>query len=405
MKSLVIAWGKAGMLLFGGAVLWLAGVYLGGIFMFLFLFYTGLLGFSLVQVLVSLSVIKIYQSFSTEHPIKGEGIGFSLVLANESLLPGCRLKMKYRHVQPGVTVRDDGRELYLGIGKEYKSRFEVHCPYRGIYTIGLEYLEFSDLTGFLHVRKSVEYRTFYVLPRVIRIVSPLKSIGNRYSACSSNIGTEQDFGQFESFKPYREGESVRHISWKKFITTGQPLLKEYGKTSEPGMRIYLDTRRTRDSFRNFLEMEDCSIEILVAFVKYCIDASIPVSVRGAGRHDFDFRYASGEDAQLFHVFHKHTSEIDFSPHSVSPLALFESDTELEGEWGGSVVFITCHNDMEIYDFIERNARGLFAVIVNQSGFTDTEIRQNVRYFEYLRDRGAKIFTVTGADTIAEDLAR
>ena len=407
MSTIRISWGKAGLLLFGGLILWLAGMYLGSFFIFLYYTYIGIIGFSLLQVLWSLTFIKIHQSFSTEHPVKGEAIGYSVILANESVLPGCQVKLLYRLVQPGVVIEDDGKELYLGIKTEYRNRFSVHCPYRGVYTIGLEYLEFADLTAVLRIRKAVEYRTFYVLPRVIRIESPLRSISNRYSASSSVIGTEQDFGQFESFKPYRAGESVRHFSWKKFITTGQPLIKEYGRTSEPGMRIYLDTRRIEEPGRNFLEMEDCSVEILVALVKYCMDNTIPVSVRGAGRHDFDFQYAAGQDGEVFHVFHRHTSEIDFSPHSVSPLNLFESDNELEGEWGGSVVFITCHNDVELFDFVERNTMNcdLFAAVVNRSGFTETELLQSTHYFEHLKDRGVSVFTVESANTIAEDLSR
>ena len=401
-------WGRIGFIVFGLLLAWLAGIYLTGIFLFLYYSLVFIVVFSVLQALFTVSSIRVYQSFSTERPVKGESILYTVSVSNELVIPSSRIKLFYRLVQPGVFITEDYNELYLGYRAEYKKKFSVKCPYRGIYTVGLDFIEIRDLLGILTVRRPAEFRTFYVLPRVNTINSPLKGIYNRHTASVSSSGLEQDPALFEGYKPYRSGESIRHISWKKFIATGRPLLKEYGKTAEPGIRIYLDTRRISGDEHNFLEMEDCSVEILVAFVKYCMDGFIPVSVRCAGQKEFDFEsIPSGRDHIPFARFHHDTSDIMFHEEAVSPLNQFFSDTALGGEWGGTVLFITHLNDMEIFEFVERYSGDseIVACIVNRSGFTPREMNRSGVFLEHLIERKTKIFCVDSANTIAGDLMR
>lgn len=391
---------------FALALLQLGRYYVGGIFDYAFVVMLIIPVVSTIHMVLSISAVKYHQHFDTDHPIKGEILTYTLSLANESSIPTVPIKIKYRTVKPGVETTLPDLTVSLKAGERLERDYAISCPYRGVYTVGLEQFELTDLLGWVRVRRPVWHRTFYVYPRVLEVDYPF-AIGYAGEInTGTNPGASEDYAQFEGLTQYRHGQSTRHVAWKKFAALGEPYIKSYGRTSEPGVSIYVDLRRHEPLSPAVLEREDCSIEIMVSLVKYFLDRSVPVTVTAMGRSRYTF---SADDPGQFPRFHKDTVNLMFSD-TISPTELYRGDVQTTA-LPTSVIFITHMADPDLLGILEDTSaadderRSLFAAIFNETTMPERDKERSKPYFDSIRNRGGRVVLVEGPDTIAEDLRR
>ena len=403
-KYLEIRWSGIFILVFTLLLFQLARQHIGLRFDYIFFALLALPIFTTVHLVVSLSSVKYHQTFDTDHPTKGEVLKYTLLLANESLLPSVPMRIRYRTVQPGSDAHIPDLEISLKRGERAERSYDISCPFRGIYTVGLELLEVQDMLGWIKIRRPVWHRTFYVYPRVIEVTYPFDIGTTSDLNTGPNPGASQDYSLFENLVPYREGQSIRHLAWKKFISVGEPFLKSYGKTSQPGVSLYIDLRRDEEPSPEVLEREDCSIEILVALVKYCLDRSIPVSVNAMGQSRYSFY---GSDPSEFGKFHKDTVNILFHD-TISPAELYRADVQ-GSVLPASVVFITHLLDQEILTILEESVSApagvdtMVGAIINQTGMSSNVKESSTHYFDSIREKGGNVLLVEGPDAIASTI--
>ena len=262
----------------------------------------------------------------------------------------------------------------------------------------------QDLLGWITIRRPVWHRTFYVYPRIVEVAFPF-SIGTTSDLNTGpNPGASQDYALFENLVGYQAGQSIRHMACKKFIALGEPFLKSYGKTSQPGISLYVDLRRQVHPTPDILEREDCSMEILVAIVKYCLDRSIPVTVNAMGQSRYEF---SASDSGDFRRFHRDTVNILFHD-TMSPGELYRTD--MQGSVNpASVVFITHVLDPEIITILEEStshptgSETMVAAIINQTSMAADLKESSTYYFNSIRERGGKVVLVESPESISESL--
>jgi uncharacterized protein (DUF58 family) len=381
----------------------LAGSYVVPFFFCVFLLLLLLPVVSLCCLLLGFLSLKYHQEFSTEHPVKGEWVAHRLALSNETFLPLHHVRVRFKAVHPGMAEQQPDFQAYLRARGRLEREYRIHCPFRGIYTVGLQTLEAQDPLHLFTLRRPVWYRTFYVYPRVL----PLKGFttglerSERLSQGSST-GAVPDYALFSRLRSYRRGESLRHVSWKKFAATGHPYLKEYDTSAEPGVSIYFDLREMDLPVLKALETEDVSVEILVALVKFYLDAGVPVSVHAPGRSLFHFRGSSPTD---FQAFHKATMELLFQ-RTISPAALYRSDRQSGSADGSSVILVSHLFDAETFALVEDALAGEqpVSLVLNQNGCSREQRRQLQPYLDTLKDRGANIRLVRGPESISEELS-
>ena len=404
MKRLLsIRFEKLAFYLLGFLVLYLAGAYLGGFFMTLFAVYILLPVLSVLQLLITALSLKYHQEFSTNHPLKGQEVNYTITLSKESIFPSSHVNISFKSSNQIVTDSnfEDIREC-PGRDDSFIQVKTIKCPFRGIYTVGLESLEIQDTLRWITVNLPVWYRTFYVYPRIIELSSVQLGLQGTMSHLSGAVsGSVQDYTLFETLKNYRPGEAIRHIAWKKFAAAGEPFLKTYDTTSQPGITLYLDTRRRAPASYQVLAEEDCSVEIAVALVKYFMEREIPVSVHAAYWERYQF---SGYDESLFSRFHHNTVNIRFQP-GPSPAELFRSDIADNRLTTNSVLFITQMVDPEIIALTENSSDGGIStvVVINLSGYDEEEKEKARQIITSVRDRGGKVFLVNDTESIKEDL--
>ena len=401
-----IRWGAVGLYVFLFLLIQLGRFHIGLAFDYLMFVMLFLPIASVIHLFISIGSVKYHQEFDTDHPIKGQELTYTLLLANESYLASAPISISFRTVQPGSPLHIEDLRLSMKRGERSEHAYTISCPYRGIYTVGLERMEMTDLLGWITIARPVWHRTFYVYPRVLDAEYPFDIGDVSDLSTGPNPGASQDYSLFESLVPYRHGESVRHMAWKKFFALGEPFLKSYARTSQPGISIYLDLRRREEPVPAVLEREDCSIEILVSLAKYFFDRSVPVSIHAMGQTRYGF---SGEGPAAFERFHKDTVNILFT-HTVSPAALYRGDAH-EVAQRTSVLFITHLLDPEIIEVIEDTLESSateaseVACILNQSGMDETELEASRNLFDALHERGGNVLLVRSSESISGDMRR
>ncbi len=403
MRMISVRPGAAGVYLFMMYILYLTGVYFGSIYYVLFLTTVFLSIFSLVSITMTGFSLRYNQEFSTDHPLKGEDIVYTFSATKESGFPSTPVRAVFRNVRQGMDVTIPDVRFYPTPNRRFEFNYSIHCPYRGVYTMGLDALELIGIFNLLSFRIPAWTRTFYVYPRIITIGhAPFTEYGGALSQPGTARGREEDYTLLESLVQYRAGLPIRHIAWKKFASLGEPVLKAYNASSRPGITIYLDTRRRGPESDAALAAEDCSVEILVALVKYYTEQNIPVSVYGDGWDRFIF---PGRDDAMFHEFHRSTIGVFFSSR-LSPAEIFYADAGDSQFRASTVLFVTHHIDPEIMTLAELGSHDTACgAILNLSSRSASERLEIEATVEHLKERGALLHTVRNADAIKEDLER
>jgi uncharacterized protein (DUF58 family) len=385
-------------------LVYLAGSYVSPFFLFLFVILLVLPIASLLYLVLTFFSLKYYQEFSNEHPAKGESVVYRLSLANETVLPLHCLTVEFAAIRPFMEEVLPRFTTYVRAKSRIEKRYEILCPFRGIYTVGLESLAAEDPLHFFVFRRQIWHRTFYVYPRVL----PLRSFStgverSERPAQGSSTGAVPDYALFSRLRAYRHGESLRHLAWKKFASTGTPFLKQYDTSAEPGVTIYLDLRQTRLTGLEALATEDVSVDILVALVKFYLDREVPVTVRAPGRSPYTFR---GIDRSDFQRFYLSTMELLFQP-AISPAALYHLDRQTGGYESSSAIIVSHFFDPEVFAAVDESLSGEnpVALVLNRSGYTHEQRNTALPYLHSLSERGASIRFVDGPGEIIESLER
>ena len=143
------------------------------------------------------------------------------------------------------------------------------------------------------------------------------------------------------------------------------------------------------------------MDTLVALVKYYLDHSVPVAVRAPGRSVYSFR---GTSRSAFQRFYLSTMELLFQP-TISPAAFYRLDKQTGGYQSTSAIILTHLLDPEIFSTVERSlaAETPVALILNRSGYTQTERRAVATYLYSLSEKGANIHFVDTPEDITESL--
>ena len=411
-----------GIYLFAVVLTYLAAAYLGDFFAVFATVFILLPLASLIILLIAAAGLRYSQHFSNEQPVKGQELQYRCIIENGSALPLPRVRAVFRAIRPtaagadpgaaaaGMPARgqgaigtrdgDDGMLTYLP-GHQFVEREQtVQLPYRGSYTVGLDRIELSDTLQLFTVRPPVRVREFRVYPRILPISAFQPGTERRLGTSEvGSLGTLPDYSLFNHLREYRRSESVRHLAWKKFASTGVPVVKEYDSTSEPAVSIYVDLRPVPDSAEDVLLTEDVTVEALVALVNHFLQRNLPVTVRAASRAMYEF---IGDHASDFGRFYESTFELLFVS-DISAARLYE--THLESGMNtevNSMFFITHLLDPEILLLLEEQRTSNFQVtlIHNQ---TAQPGEQHTGYFNRLREQGTRVVSLRSAATITADL--
>ncbi len=389
-------------------ILYLTGFYFGGWFLFIFYLLLFFLILNVIHIILTALFLKYSQEFSTTHPVKGEGVDYSWYFIMESFVPGCRITLSLIGTLGIGETESEKVEFFPGSRKIFTRKYTIRCPFRGIYTLGIEKLVVSDTFGWMEVRLPVWHKTFYVYPRVIPLEEHSSGVyGDAKRPAGSAEGNAQDFSLYRNLREYQRGDNVHHIAWKKFAALGEPFVRVYENTSWPGITLYLDTRRTGPADYSILEAEDTSVEILVALVRYFMNAGIPLYIRSG---EWRPNPIDEENIQSFKDFFDSTMNLYFrqsGPGSVDPYSLFIMDVEDRNLRTGTIIVISHIFDNGVTQLFSESfrKRTIISGIINCTGMNQKERTGALDFAARINEHRERLFTVAGPMTIKEDLEK
>jgi hypothetical protein len=381
-------------------IMYLAGVYFGTFLFSLFLMFLVLPVLSFVSFLVWLTGISCSQDLSRAAPVKGDEVELRIAVRNRSVLPISHLRVHFAAVSEALRAELEDFEVFLSARRSHRAVYRIACPYRGTYRLGVRGVTVTDHLGFFSVRRRIEPINITVYPRVLKIprfapVSKDVEGSGRYSSA----GLLPDPTLFHQLKEYRDGDSMKHIYWKKYASTGKPYLKEYDYTKRAGVRIYFDTRPSRRWDVNRLAQEDASVEALVAIVRYLLVHRVHTTVLGGTYPSLIF---TGEHFGAFSRFYRAAARILFT-RGLSPIKHFQADRfagEVESQ---TCIFVTHNVDPEITHVAEGSGAFDTILVLNRVGISNRRTDRFDALTIEARRSGRRVVQLRSTDSIYEDL--
>jgi uncharacterized protein (DUF58 family) len=352
--------------IFGLLVFYLAGVYLGGVLL-IFFFAALLLPFlSFAFTLSAFLKLRYHQDFSNDHPRKGETVEYRLSVKNEGLLPSSPILLRFRGGRVDDALGLAEHAFSLLPSRSYGLERRIRCPYRGIYTVGLERLAVADQLGWLRLPLPVFSRTFYVYPRILNLDS--LNVGSHADAPRSRslgAGREEDNTLFRGVRTFQDGDDPRYIHWRKFASLGVPLVRSFDTAAEPGVSLVLDTRPVPADRGDPLAVEDSSIEIALSLARRLMRLGVPCSFLVEGRPPVEL--IPGLET-TFEELHRESINFFFRA-MYAPSTLLGAYRESRREAGRSAVFVTHILDPELLTLVGAGRPGVHqtGVVLNGLG--------------------------------------
>lgn len=199
--------------------------------------YAVLYGFLLSFLLGILYVVKmkngIYMKTEMDRNLYfcGEQGEYILIIQNLTLLPIPYLTIKNR-VLADLDPKYKGQSISLNIDEKKIIKGKVNFKVRGIYNLGDNDLNISDLFSIFEIRK---YYNFHEVIKVYPRISDIKGIEvNGYNLIRNIVnfkGTLEDISAVKDIRKYNEGDSLKKVHWKLSAKYGQLYVKNFDNVS------------------------------------------------------------------------------------------------------------------------------------------------------------------------------
>ncbi|HBG65680.1 MAG TPA: hypothetical protein DDW78_04355 [Treponema sp.] len=282
--------------------------------------------FALLYLLVSWEKYAWYQTFSTNHPHKGESIRFEIHLANDGCFPlsggTCRFVIPGKEQQLPLPVG-----FLPGMPAHSTYTEDIACPYRGTYTAGIRAIILRTPLGIIQVEIITQPQIFYVFPELYTPGSSLEAymttIGSMLPGERIGMG---DTSVFEYATPLREQMPSRGILWKRWAATGIPSCAVYGETRSRGIAIVIDLYPCcpEPEAQEKLAAEDILMSAAFSVMRYL--ASHRISVRLFCGSEQEGTLIDSEEA--FRKLYDRSANIIFSDTSFPAAAFAEENTAM-----------------------------------------------------------------------------
>ncbi len=230
---------------------------------------------SLAHLAATWAAFGFHEEFSTDHPLKGDVIRYSIHLRNGLPVPAASGRCRFASAGPASRGFEE-LALQLGGGESTSRESRIACAYRGVYVIGARSFLYRGTLGILELEHEVEPRVFYVYPEIVRLgslVDRLAEGGGEERASSG--GGSPDPTVIDGLRPLADGRPAGRIAWKRWAATGVPCEPIEGRSSAYGLRVVLDLRPPLAEGEDRLAAEDLAVTAAYSLLARLVEAGIP----------------------------------------------------------------------------------------------------------------------------------
>ncbi|GAB1483347.1 hypothetical protein MASR2M78_21630 [Treponema sp.] len=276
---------------------------------------------SIAHLILSWRFFTFHQSFSTDHPLKGETVRYELHMVNEGPIPLACGDCGFSRPGPTALIASHVRTP-AGIKEAFTHREEIHCPWRGTYEIGLTEIRFRDALSIVEIAEYTEPRIFYVYPELVSLSPSVASLARSSGSDTAGTGTlDCDASIFEYLAPLRVGSAPRRLAWKRWAATGIPAEVVTGQSRSSALRLVLDLRSCSPLRAQKLQAEDLAMSAVFSVLLEFVRQEIPVELILGGEE----QGVMVDTMETFHQLFEASTNILFSDYRF-PLAAFVPGT-------------------------------------------------------------------------------
>ena len=221
----------------------IAGRYTG-IRLFYIIFFVQLLLLGVVVVVNywTLHSFRFVQSLDTDRAVKGGSVKLSVQITNETAIPMSLMEMRIAVAAPG---RMEPFSLCVSPFSQVSFDFPIDLPYRGVYEIGIQEIQITDVFGLTSITYEMKRLPWYhMLPLTVVPRSPA-------AGRAAEVFDEKLFGDtglspassgesIATARPYVQGDALKRVNWKVSARYAQLFVKQYDTPIRENVVILLD---------------------------------------------------------------------------------------------------------------------------------------------------------------------
>ncbi len=222
---------------------------------------------------------KYTQEIDKKFVTKGEKVKFIFSVCNEDLLLYPYLNVAFYGAKNIFSRQFQSKNFSLLPLKDKSFSFELECRYRGVYDVGIEYVDIHDLLGLFSLRYKVfEPKYVTVHPRIVKL--DRFHISTNFISDSQTLQNNryEDMTTVSDIRDYAYGDSFKRVHWKLTSKLNRLMVKNFQNTSETNATLILDLQRNRYSFEENTIIEDKVIESALAVMYYCLNNWLSTSL-------------------------------------------------------------------------------------------------------------------------------
>lgn len=211
-----------------------------------FVLFLALILLALLALLVNLYAawtFSFLQQTSASQVLHGDRVHLQLQIHNEKALPYPLLRIQINRAEDPEPAR-----LEFNLAPHSQRDFDVplHCPYRGLYQVGMTVIDFIDCFNLVRLPFDLRHLPYYRMPELLVLpsfdpgVTPPGQAQVRQAAAHLARPSDDNSEPYATIRPYQPGDSRREIHWKASLRQQTLLTRQYGQAIEPQVLLILD---------------------------------------------------------------------------------------------------------------------------------------------------------------------
>ncbi len=217
---------------------------------------------------------SIYQKLEGKTFVSNHAIPYFFTLQNEDHFAFAALRVFFYSDYSSLLDLTDGVEYELLPGTGVTRDTSLICRYRGVYNVGIRYVEITDYLRLFRVRcKNREPLEVNIRPDVI----PLEELRSFRLPRILRREIDREASVLQpTVRAYAPGDSPRRIHWKASAREGRLLTRRSADEEQQTVDLLLSTHRVSEAPADYLPAEHKLLEIALALANFFQTRSIPV---------------------------------------------------------------------------------------------------------------------------------
>ncbi|NLM52400.1 MAG: DUF58 domain-containing protein [Firmicutes bacterium] len=164
---------------------------------------------------------------------------------------------------------EDTRYIYVRPGGVKEVTKKIVCRRRGVYSLQALTVKTGDPFGFFQLEKPLanggEVKVYPRIKPFTEIVLPTyQQLGER----TRKNAVFEDYSRLEKLRPWQTGDSLKKIHWKQTAKQNKIIVKDFAKTAEANLTIFIDMHRESYLHDRKHQLEDLAVELAASIIFY-----------------------------------------------------------------------------------------------------------------------------------------